>query len=444
MAHKHRLFGLLMVMMACFAALGVNAQGESAGTLVLGQPVISQITIAGQTVTFDYTLTTPRQVVLQALAESAPPTITILQDGALVASDSNPDNAVTISLEAFLNAGSYQVQVGATGDATGLIVLVLQSETEAASTILSPGTTLSGVVSQDFPFALYSFDALSEPAFVYVESSLPDGGITARLVWAEDATVSGEMDASLLGTRFRIPGNSAAYQIEIEVGDVEGDAPFTLCMAPVSTGGCEEGSVPAPQATAEVVVIEPPADAYCRVSSSTGSAVNIRQSASTQAVIVASLPANGSADVIGISPDGAFYNVLFSGSNGWVALSVVTSTGDCANILTITPPPVILPQNPPAAPTQPPVQPTVPPPPTQSGPCLITMTGDMLIYTQPNAIPDYIYDQVHGGYQLIPVGRLADNSWWKTNYADAWVQLSLLNGVGQITGDCSNLPIVSG
>jgi hypothetical protein len=72
------------------------------------------------------------------------------------------------------------------------------------------------------------------------------------------------------------------------------------------------------------------------------------------------------------------------------------------------------------------------------------MSGDMLIYTQPNPIPDNIYDQVHAGYELIPTGRLADNSWWQTNYANAWVQLSLLAGVGQITGDCGSLPVISG
>ena len=146
---KHKLLALIIALLACFAALSVSAQSDSAGTLVLGQPVVSQVTTAGQTVTFDYTLTAPRQVVLQALAESAPPTITILQDGALVASEANPNNAVTVSLNAFTTAGSYQVQVGATGDATGLIVLILQSETDAPSTVLSPGATLSGVVSQD-------------------------------------------------------------------------------------------------------------------------------------------------------------------------------------------------------------------------------------------------------------------------------------------------------
>ncbi len=434
--HRRLLIVLFVALMGCFA-LGASAQGESAGTLTLGTPAVSQIITAGQTFNYDYSISAPRQVVLQALAESAPPTITILQDGALVASEPNLNNALTVSLDAFLNTGNYTVQVGAKDGATGLVILVLQSETEAPSTVLTTTTPISGMVNDATPFALYSFDALTEPAYLYIESTAPQSGVTARLVLAADATVIGEMDANLLGARFRIPGSGAGYMVEIEAPVGAGDSPFTLCLAAVSVGGCETGSAPAPQATVEVALETP--DQYCRVASATNSPVNIRQSASTAAIIVASLPVGSSADVIGISPDGTFYNVLYSGSNGWVALSVVSSTGNCADILTITPPTVIQPQNPPA---QPPAQPTVPPPPTASGPCLITMTGDMLIYTQPNAIPDYIYDQVHTGYQLIPTGRLSDNSWWQTNYASAWVQLSLLAGVGQITGDCSALPVI--
>ncbi|MFN8452418.1 MAG: hypothetical protein U0521_28400 [Anaerolineae bacterium] len=57
----------------------------------------------------------------------------------------------------------------------------------------------------------------------------------------------------------------------------------------------------------------------CTVTPSTGNGANVRQSASEAARIDAQLPAGSSADVIGISPDGQYYNVLYRGYNGWIA-----------------------------------------------------------------------------------------------------------------------------
>ena len=97
MSHMMKFFTLLLVMLVGSAAVSVSAQGETVGTLALGQPAISQITSAGETVAYEYILGEASQVTLQALADSAPPTITILQDGVLVALESNPQNALTIS-----------------------------------------------------------------------------------------------------------------------------------------------------------------------------------------------------------------------------------------------------------------------------------------------------------------------------------------------------------
>ncbi|MEP7290324.1 MAG: SH3 domain-containing protein [Chloroflexota bacterium] len=436
--HKRSLLALVALVLC--GAFAVSAQ--SSGILTLGTPAVSQITTAGQTFSYDYSLSEPRQITLQALGDSAQPTITILRNGEVVAQQPNDTGALTVSLSTLLNAGSYVVQVGARNNATGLIVLVLQSETAVTSSTLTPGSPLNGVVSAGAPLALYSFNALSEPAYLYIDSSLPTSGVTARLINSGDGAVNGQVDATVIGARFRIPGGSAAYQVEVESSGAGSDQPFTICLAAVSTGGCEAGGITPPLATEQVVVIQPTVDAYCTVSASANNPVNIRQSASTAAIIVASLPVGARADVIGISPDGSFYNVLYSGSNGWVALGVVTTSGNCVDILTITPPSVIAPPQQPAAPTLPPPLPTVPPLPTPFGPCLITITSPTYVYQSPNADISNLQDQVQVG-ELIPTGRLADNSWWKTNYGGAWVQTSTFGVSTQVSGDCRNLPIVS-
>lgn len=439
---RRALFSTFLVALTLCAAFGASAQGDSNGTLVLGQPAVSQVASAGQTFNYDYSLTEPRQITLQALGDSAQPSIRILQNGIVVAEEANAAGALTISLNALLNAGSYVVQVGALNNTTGLVVLVLQSETAVTSETLTPGTLLSGTVNTSAPLALYSFAALNEPAYLYVESSQPNSGVNVRLTDAGSGTVSGMINASLTGARLRIPAGNVTYTVEVETGGGAAAELFTICLAAVSTGGCEAGSAQAPVVTQDVVLVEPPVE-RCTVTSNAGGPVNIRQSASTSAIIVSSLPANASADVIGISPDRFFYNVLYSGTNGWISAAVVNTAGNCDTILTITPPTVVeQPAQPPAQPTAAPVQPTQPPPPTPSGPCLITLTAPTYIYQIPNNAIDYLQDQVQGG-ELIPVGRLADNSWWKTNYANAWIQTSAFGSTAQVSGDCRNLPLVT-
>lgn len=82
------------------------------------------------------------------------------------------------------------------------------------------------------------------------------------------------------------------------------------------------------------------------------------------------------------------------------------------------------------------------PTPTPAGPCLVTITTEQLVYTRPEAIPDYIFDEAQMNYQLVPTGRLADNSWWQTNYNDSWIETSVFGNTAEVSGDCANLPIV--
>jgi uncharacterized protein YraI len=205
--------------------------------------------------------------------------------------------------------------------------------------------------------------------------------------------------------------------------------------------------IEAPAETPEVQAVT------CTVRSAVAGPVNIRQSASTASAIIGALPNGSDANVTGISPDGGFYNILFNGLNGWVSLSVVTASGDCAGIPVVTAPPIVpQPTQPPAQPTTPPTQPATTAPTqttaptataTESGPCLITVVSPVNVYQIPVEQVDYLQDQVGTGGQLIPTGRLADNSWWKTNYASAWIQTSRFGNEVTVSGDCSSLPIVT-
>ncbi|MEO8394670.1 MAG: SH3 domain-containing protein [Chloroflexota bacterium] len=436
---------LILIAIVVLASLTftVSAQDTISGEIALGQPLPSQLD-AGATVSYGYVVNQLSQVTLQALGASAKPTITVLLDGTVVASQPNAENALTVNLTATLDPGKYVVQIGTLDKAAGLVVVVLQSETAVTSTPLVPANLVSGTVDNNVPLQLYSFTALDAlDSYLYIGATSMESGVSARLVNKTTGQVSAQIESDVLGSRLHIPAGSIAYQVEIHQSAAGSTEPFTICLAPVSTGGCETGSaqvaqptVEPPAATQEVFVVPTVASQDCTLTGKDKGGVNIRQSATTNSIITAKLPDGAFANVIGTSPDQQFYNVLYNGLNGWIALSVATTSGNCSGLLTINPPPAIVPT---------PDNSQPPPQPTASGPCRITVVAPTYIYQSTNANPSNLFDQAQPGAQLSPLGRLADNSWWQVlEYGyPQWLQTSTFGSSIQIGGDCSTLPIVS-
>lgn len=443
-----RFVALCLALFLCFATAAA-AQDASNGTLQIGQPAISYVASPELTVNYNYELASPLAVTLQAIGDTARPRISIYQDGALVASQPNAEGAFIVNLTTFLNAGSYIVEVGITSGEPGMVILIVQNETPVTVTPLAAGTVVSSEVTAQIPLALYSFSAMAEPAYLYVESALAQSGPNVRLIDTANGNEVASLDSSAVGGRFRLPAGASAFQVELAHDGSPAPVPFTVCFVAVSAGDCGAQTIP----VAQTPEVETPSADVCTVMPNSGGA-NIRQSASVNALLIGALPGGATAEVLGVSPDGSFYNISYNNLNGWVALSVVNASGNCAGVPVVTPP-VVIPQPtiPPTAtatvppspvpPTAPPTNTLIPPSPTPAGPCLITITAPQLIYTIPNAIPDNIQDQAQAGYELIPVGRLADNSWWKTNFGNAWIETSAFGSTATVSGDCSVLPIVT-
>ncbi len=411
---------------------------DTSGTIVMGQPAVGQIQSAGETLRYDYTVEELHQVTLQALSDTAQPTVSILRDGAVVAAETNAEGASTVTLAALLAAGDYVVEVGAANGTTGLIVANVLSETPVTMTPLTVGAPITGSLSATAPAAFFSFSALAEPAYLYVDSDSAGSGVHLRFGDSATGKTVAESSADVLGVRYRFGAGSQGYTVEVSTDSAAETASFSICLTPISADGCGgQGSAPtvapplAVTATPVDTLIPPtaPVSAACTVTPNVAGGVNIRQSATTNSSILGQLPGGASADVIGIAPDRSFYNIRYNGIVGWVALFVVNSSGDCGSVAVV---------NPPLIPTQPPA-------PTQaapSGPCLITITAPTYVYTTTIATMDYLFDQVQGG-QLLPIGRLADNSWWQTNNYGAWLPASALGSTAQISGNCNSVPITS-
>ncbi|MCL4248830.1 MAG: hypothetical protein KJ065_11855 [Anaerolineae bacterium] len=432
-----------MVGLMLGAATAAGAQDVN-GTLTVGAPVSVQIEQSGQSFRFAYEAGAAQVISLQALGIDIAPVLAVLRDGQTVAADLNAAASSTLNLDVFVEPGSYIVQVSAAAGGTGTVVLLLQRESPAQITALAAGESLNGQVGPEAPVAIYGFSAQVEPQYLYVESGLADRGPTVRLTNDASGQVSASLGADVPGGRFRIPAGTASYTLELAYSGAVEAVPFTVCLTSVSAASCEAFTgLVAPVVTEEPVAI-------CTVTP-VGGAVNVRQSASVNAVILGALPAGVAAPVIGISPDGTFYFIEVSGVQGWVSFSVVASSGNC-DVPFVNPPPVTPQPSAPTAtalpfPTATPLpQPTAPAPvvtPEPSGPCLITITAPTNVYTTTTATIENLQDQAQAGYQMIPTGRLADNSWWKTNYGNAWIQTSTFGATATVSGDCSGLPIVS-
>jgi hypothetical protein len=407
----------MLCALALVVVLPVSAQSE--GTLVVGQPTVGNLADPAAVITFDYPLAQDSAVVIEAFGEAPAPAVTILRDGAVVAAEPNAAGSLTIALTAVLNAGTYTVQVSSANATAGLVILIVDSETPITAQPLALGTPISGAVNAESPLAIYSISGLTAPADLYVTQT---GGGGVRVLNAETSAISALIGGEFTEARLQIPANGSSYRVEVLYADAAHT--YTLCLSAAGAPACSGASLPpAPVAT-------PVTNSVCMLTPLNAGGVNIRQSASVNAPVLGALPGGTSVAARGISPDGSFFSVTFNGVNGWVAASAVGATGSCGALTVVEPPPISLP-------------PTPLPPPTPSGPCLIRMTGEQLVYSQPVVDPSYIFDEVQPGFELIPVGRLADNSWWQTNYAMAWISTSVFGSTATVSGDCRALPIVS-
>lgn len=432
-----RFWALLLVCALVLTAFALPISAQD-GMLFLGQPVAGNLTAEQPTLTLTYDLAQDSTVVIEAFGEQVAPTITITREGAVVAEQPNPETALTTSLTAQLSAGSYAVQIGAANGANGLVIVVVDSETPISVVPLTMGVPVSGLMSVESTVTIYSIDALTVPAYLYISTTGFDAG-GVRVVDVATGGLSALVGVGVDEARLRLAPNASAYRVEVNYTGTGNAAQFTLCYIGVGMDGCQVAPVelPAPVDVppATFAPTPPPAVVTCAVTPLNAGGANIRQTTNVNAPLAGALPGGTSVPVLARNPESTWYNISYNGVNGWVSGTAVSVSGDCAGLAAINPPPFL-----PPSPT--PVPPTVAPP-TPSGPCLIRITGAANVYQTPLADISNLYDQVQAGYELIPNGRLGDNSWWRTNYNGAWIQTSLFGNVAQVSGDCRNLPVVS-
>lgn len=448
MNSRFRWIAALLALMLAVSAPWVGAFAQADGTLTFAQPVLGALEDGQDVLSYSYTAVQATSLSLQVISEAVAATITIRDEAGIVAQELNAGSSLIATISAVLSPAVYTVEIGSANGAAGSVVVAIQSETPLVVQTLNPGALISAEVSAAAPVTVYSFSALAEPAVLTFESILADGGPSVRIMNVLTRAVVATIAPEWGGAIYSIPANGQAYELMITHSGRPTGEGYNLCLRAAS-GACE-GTPLLPQT--QPAQPAQPIIAACTVTPLQAGGANIRQSTSTNAPVLSVLAGGQTASVIGVSPDSAWFNVTFGAVIGWVARSAVVESGDCATVPVVQPPPfqpASQPTQPPAQPqpTQPPAQPTQPPAPTpiptMSGPCLITITAPTYIYQSPLADISNLQDQVMPPGELIPTGRLADNSWWRLNFAGAWIETSLFGVSAQVTGDCSGLPVTS-
>ena len=437
MKSRFKSWGLLLSLLLILSVgIAVNAQND---TLSVVQPVNADLPVAGA-LTFNYPVAQTSQVSLQAISATVQPILTVIRNGEVIATQPNAAGALTITLDALLTAGDYQVRVEGANGTSGAVILLVESELTVAMNEIGLDTLVSETLDEQVPLALYRFGNLPEAAYLYIDSELPEGGLLA-MVSEESGALVGSLGGAVAGVRFTLPAGTTTYIVQVNPASGVASVPFRLCLTAVSTRGCEfggGGSVISPAATPsadETPLVSATEVVVCTVTPTNAGGANIRQSASTGSIVIGALPGTGIADVLGVSPDKAFFNIQYNAINGWVAGSVVATTGSCDALPTVQPPPIIAPSN---TPTPTPIPATA----TPTGPCLIFINSPTFTYTTTIADVSYLFDQIQSG-TVEAIGRTQDNSWWQTNYGDSWIQTNTFGNGVSTGGACHNLPVVS-
>ncbi len=427
---------VLLSLLLIVSAVSVHAWQGDGGELIIGQPAFGNIA-AGTSLTYTYNLSDSRAVTLQVIGEVVQPTITILKAGQPVASQPNVEGSKIVSLTALLDAGGYTIQVGSVNNTVGSVIVVVQSAEPITTGQLPIASVVIGQVKADVTTATYNFTALPEPAFLYFESTMPTGGATLHLKNTATGNESVINGADVSGARFRIPAGNTAYDINVAFTGSDQPQTFTLCLTLVSASSCEAGSAPQ-TITSDIPAPTPDASnpSVCTVTPLNANGANIRKTADTASPVIIGLPNGEIASVTGVSPAGNFFKVNYHNVNGWVAQVEVGSSGDLQGC-TRNHPACFRPD------THPHADPTDKSARAYRAVPHHHQSDKLLIYTRPDDKPDYIFDQVQKGYQLVPTGRLKNNSWWQTNYNGAWIQTKFFGHEARVSGNCNHLPVVN-
>ncbi len=296
-----------------------------------------------QTPTASYFIAVTGQQALHLQAVAVTPGLTLQATlntaaGTLVQSIPNTDNTPSLEADLTPNAdGIFHLDISSANGSVGKFVLLVQEitppEPDATLTLNQPASSTLQ------PNASVVYALSGDPAsrlIVNVTTTNPQDDLSVQLLGT-----NGELIASLQtqasGSALLIPARQADYQLKLD-NTQENTISYEVTLQALDT----PSGTPPPSET-PVVTLAPTEDTTPRVTiaPSGGGSGNFRQGDSTLYGIITSLPYGTTAQILGISNrNTGWYQVqLDNGQVGWVAPSIVTTSGDLTNLPRIQPPP---------------------------------------------------------------------------------------------------------
>jgi len=265
---------------------------------------------------------------------------------------------------------------------------------------------------------------IEAPAPTIVTSSAP-----SKMPWIAAALVG----VLILGAGFFALGGGGGQQVADVPTATATEIPSDT---PTATASTIPSDTPTATATATSTLTPTPAEPIARVSVSRGIIYQEPDTLSSELTIA---PEGSQLDVVGITPDDAWYQVVFGGQTGWILAVQVDAFGPLAEVAVVispTPTPTLtetptetptptptLTETPTETPTltaTPTETPTLTPSPTPMVPtavaCVLTaQSGSINLRGQPNtSAQSAITGQIFGGDTLVATAQTADG-WYLTD-----------------------------
>jgi hypothetical protein len=240
--------------------------------------------------------------------------------------------------------GTYSLMVANTLGQPGDFILRLDAAPTAQTTALRPNAPLAVDLPAGAPPAVLTFTGSADTTSVLTLT----GSAFAGQVYRSGIPITTVTGHELGVVSLSLPPGADPYVLAIS--SLQPDAPGGVEVLLSS----EVPSAPTSQSPA-IVTATPDAPAatsaptVCRATS--GVNVNIRSGPSTNYPTIGALFAGTFVEVIGRNTNASWWVLDYNGQQGWVANSVVTLEGPCANVSIIVPPPSPTPVPPTATPT---------------------------------------------------------------------------------------------
>jgi hypothetical protein len=357
----------MVAILLCIFLIGaasVSAQATPT-PIMIGQNQTGNLTDASGSIQYTLTVKSSQSVTILALAVTSgfAPTFRVLDPAGVVVFDSATSGAQAIAQGTIdlASPGNYTIEVRSANNTAGQFLLGIQAGAPLTPpTALVAGTPVGGSVDAKTTRQAYSFNGSTTDVLVLtVRDSDAIAGAAIALRDADTDETLGLSGTGLGGISFRILMGQRNYLLEITSNGASVAQAFSVCLA------SESGSTTCPGGTAGTTVTEATAapttvagvpsetptfapvainpSGACEVAPARNNSVNVRSGAGTGFGIVATIPATGTALVVGRLADNSWYQVNVSGKLGWVSAVVVIPGGNCAGVAVIVLPTAVPP-----------------------------------------------------------------------------------------------------